>query len=687
MSKTGSYRPPAAPKYTPTAGMRKATSTSMRKLAAKLREDHQGIGTHAHVTDAARALDRGDHEAAVRHLNAAVATMTPQSVHRHGFTNDEDHMKAKASMDAIHRHVLLVKDIQGMHERNQALPRAEAEPNAAKPSPPPGMSDSQAMNAPGKADGGGSDPGAALPKSVTKWEVTKQIAASRSGDLTTTIELADGAGTPRGSFRMSPAPQDRYDFPVELAHHYNPAQPRDKHGRWGNIGLNVGKGGFTAPGAHDPTSMIGVGGGRKNWAAENSQMPDARVRKDFPQIARRERLLTPMRTYQAQLDETRIASGQKPLHPELAEIFPGVYAKAGITARPGTLSVPREARVRPDSVKVTGLDAPQVTKIKIALRRKLAQQGRGLEYGTTVLSGSAPGIELSAKTGTLAITPHPFGSPSGPGLWHQKGMQLPPYVQNIAHALLRTGRAKSEGQAIAMARAATKRWMSGGGHVHPEVRAAAAASDAQWRAKQARAHAHANARAAIELVGTAAGAAKDSRVPAGGPLGGTFGSGGGSTSQATSSSSGPRATKGTQSKAAPQTSSSNAQKKAALLKQAAGYRAKADALIKQRDALRAALASASGKTSNGQKGAKTSSGAGKTKSSAPKSTAAAGSSAKSSTTAKTAATTAKTAATSTKKASSAASKVQVLAQISALNAQILQLQAAYRTAMAQAAKL
>jgi hypothetical protein len=96
--------------------------------------------------------------------------------------------------------------------------------------------------------------------------------------------------------------------------------------------------------------------------------------------------------------------------------------------------------------------------------------------------------ELSAATAGLAVTPHPFGRPGGPGLWHVKGMELPPYVQNIAHALLRTGRAKTESQAIAMARAATKRWLHGK-NTRPEVRAASGASDAEWRAKQAHAHA------------------------------------------------------------------------------------------------------------------------------------------------------------------------------------------------------
>lgn len=897
LARPGSYRPPAVPAYRPTGTMRKATAASMRKLADDLESRHPDLGAHVHVRDAASALERNQPDGANRHLTAAIGNMQPQSLRRHGLLTDEHHDSAKRSMDAIHRHMLLVKDIQDLQARNDALPRrGETEPYGddldEKPSArEPG---SKAMNAPARADGGGSDPAVAEPKSVTKWEVTKQVAAS-NGDLTVAIELAAGddcyrCGTPnapdarhckRCGFAMEPRqPYDRFasedvtcpncgrgddadavfcdqcgkrmqsyaafanephrykhgwikldagsaaeavlpgagsqlgtgpgpklpklspgqrkmydrlrslghshgramsavrkiggaldaggavesmgmsgdlttvielafrptekrdlrgqwvkdlgdlademdrnhpgekpslgdkvraardavqrgDYsaagdslyaaqqrlrdpsfysggkgdatyrnalgenyqlaghlrrtnavmngqvemssPMEFARHFNPAQPRDRHGKWTNTGLNVGKGGFTASGAHDPTSMIGVGGGRKNWENEASQMPDRGVRRDFPGIARRMRLQTPARTYMAQLDDTRISNGEKPLHPELAEIFPGVYGKAGITARPGTLSRPKAPRVRPDSYKVTGLDAPQVTYAKMGIKQ--------------MLDGSNP-VDLSAQTGALASTPHPFGKPGGPGLWHQKGMELPPYIQNIARAILREGRAKSLGEAIAIAKSSTAKWAVKS--KHPEVRAASAATNADWDAKRARAHAHANVSAvvrAIELTGTAAGAAKDPRTPLG-----TFGTGSGTTS-ASSSQSGARTTKG-----------GNAAKKADLLKQAAGYRRQADALIAERDAMRKALVSASGKTSKGQKGSKTSTNS-TTRSSAP---------ASSGTAAKSSAASGKTPA---KAAKPSTGTKPSLAAINALDTQILALQAKYKQAIAQAAKL
>lgn len=96
-------------------------------------------------------------------------------------------------------------------------------------------------------------------------------------------------------------------------------------------------------------------------------------------------------------------------------------------------------------------------------------------------------LELSAKTPILSSVHRPLGRPGGPGLFHTKGLQLPAYIQNIAHALMRSGRPKS--MAIAIAIGTVKRWARGGGDVHPEVRAAAAKAVAEWEAARARARA------------------------------------------------------------------------------------------------------------------------------------------------------------------------------------------------------
>jgi hypothetical protein len=104
-------------------------------------------------------------------------------------------------------------------------------------------------------------------------------------------------------------------------------------------------------------------------------------------------------------------------------------------------------------------------------------------------------MDFTAETPTASTVPEPFGKPSGPGLWHVKGMELPAYVQHVAHALLNNGHAATIGQAIGMAKGIIADWEKGHlpGHkhykVHADVRAAAATADAEWQAKRAKAHA------------------------------------------------------------------------------------------------------------------------------------------------------------------------------------------------------
>jgi hypothetical protein len=73
-------------------------------------------------------------------------------------------------------------------------------------------------------------------------------------------------------------------------------------------------------------------------------------------------------------------------------------------------------------------------------------------------------------------------------------MELPPYVQHVAHALLGTGQAASVSGAIAKAVGVIHDWAAGRtpngqGHVHPDVQAAAAKAVAEWETKKAIAHA------------------------------------------------------------------------------------------------------------------------------------------------------------------------------------------------------
>src|SRR5262249_22577746 len=101
----------------------------------------------------------------------------------------------------------------------------------------------------------------------------------------------------------------------------------------------------------------------------------------------------------------------------------------------------------------------------------------------------AGGEAVTSHTATASTVHEPLGKPGGPGLWHHKGMQLPAYIQHVAHHLLAQGH--SESRAIEMAVGIVKNWAAGhdghGNRVHPDVQAAAAKNIAQWDALKAKA--------------------------------------------------------------------------------------------------------------------------------------------------------------------------------------------------------
>jgi hypothetical protein len=203
-------------------------------------------------------------------------------------------------------------------------------------------------------------------------------------------------------------------------------------------------------------------------------------------------------------------------------------------------------------------------------------------------------IELSTQTGRLAATPAPRGRPGGPGLYDVKGMGHTAYLQQIVKALIRK-RGMPPDKAYAIARGAIRRWASGGGKVHPEVRAAATAAESGELARQRQAksdHEHtADSWAGVfDLVGTAAGAALDPRT-----VTGQFGAGGQQPPPA----------------AAP--AASPAEKKRQLLAQAAADRQKARDLAKQLAVLVAASKATTKTTAQATKAGAT----GKTASSTP----------------------------------------------------------------------
>lgn len=182
--------PPAAPSprrgQVPLTPMRVQAAKSMSRLADRLHKDSPDLPAHQHVRDAARMLRAGHEEAAQRHLRAAMFSLTPQSLHRNGLFTDDAHTGAREAMHGVHRHLLLVKDISDVAEKNQqALRRDPGDGGAPSPVPPspsrPGPDagygpgalaqkpavrqppGNRALNAPVRADGGGSDPSVADP--------------------------------------------------------------------------------------------------------------------------------------------------------------------------------------------------------------------------------------------------------------------------------------------------------------------------------------------------------------------------------------------------------------------------------------------------------------------------------------------------------------------------------------------
>jgi hypothetical protein len=450
-------------RFRPVTPMKAHATSSMRRLAGRAEQRHPGMHVHVHVRDAARALEAGNAAGAIRHLNAAMYSLTPQSLRRHGLTTDQEYTDAKAHMDQIHRHVLLIRDIQDTEARNNQVMQA-ARDRMAPPQPPPHLQpgpppqfigtsrqpeSGRALNAPnsvpsGRPDGTARGPAAPV---TTAAGHPSQLA----GDWHPVIELVGpkgyihgwikvdagqgfGAGLEPGSFEHINAINDLADQAGHLTGdpgHSSPTMQNALHNLARSVAMRDMKGARIHLDSAKWANQHEAGG---LWTRDLANLESQLGRVPKQATGFRSRRVSPLSP-----------RGQ----------HPGRYVSAsGIVADPtkNALHIPSYAI------------AAAVEEIW-----PLA-------------------IELSAQTGALATTPHPFGKPGGPGLWDVKGMELPPYIQNIAHALLRTGRAKTVGQAIAMAKAATSRWEHGK-NTTPEVRAASAVTNADWQAKRARAHA------------------------------------------------------------------------------------------------------------------------------------------------------------------------------------------------------
>lgn len=146
-------------------------------------------------------------------------------------------------------------------------------------------------------------------------------------------------------------------------------------------------------------------------------------------------------------------------------------------------------------------------------------------------------VKFTPRTPEASTVPRPTVPPGGPGLFHVKGLELPPYIQHLySHLVARYGRHDAYRVAVGLT-GVVKKWAEGvnpggyktksgkGKRTHPDVRAAAARNVALWEKDKALAHAqHGDREAkatAVELAGvmTAPGA-RPTPVPS--PTGGSY---------------------------------------------------------------------------------------------------------------------------------------------------------------------
>jgi hypothetical protein len=484
-------------RITPTTPMKQRTSANIRRLAAEVAQTFPDMSLHDHLADAARELDGGRIDGSKRHLNAAIEGFAPLQLTRHGVHDDEGHRSAKHYMQQAYRHLLNVRDIEDVRMRNEdTLERKRAE--AAMASGKVFLPSSQPV--PVGAPNGAPGPVAPAPVVSPQAQGLKPLSWE---DIDGAIELATFAGAKPGSgknfAKLSASLAKRgARNPAALAAYIG----RKKYGRKGFAKL-----GQKHSNSGSAVELVGPKGYSHGWVYQGPPRTRAEVISHLAH-AHGQGLPTGRTGFQ---QETRSFEDFQKVHESMHQMNPSqnhTHERPRVTASmvpaPGRRDNSPAQQLRdfealasmpaftPAQTRMLGIADPSYyDRIAAPIRATIQASWEDLDQA----------IQLSAETGRLATEHHPFGKPGGPGLWGVKGMELPPYIQNIARALLRTGRAKTLSQAIAIARGASKRWAAGGGNVRPEVRAASAATSADWSAKQARAHAHANDVTGITLAG------------------------------------------------------------------------------------------------------------------------------------------------------------------------------------------
>jgi hypothetical protein len=526
----------------------------LHQLSKQVAQTFPDMQSHLHIQDAAREAAAGRYDGARRHLDAAINSFAPANIRRHGVWDDVGHAHAKEFMQLAHRHLLLVKDLEDIRGQNDANAEehrdrraADAQDRAMKNAQP---------DPTGRSDRAAEGPDSPQPvgsKQFTWEDIVTAIELAAPGRQyrykhgwiklsMDALAKSNPAWTPDHPGFGQPSMQAAKAH-VAAARKATTPGAKNKHMAFAKahmraLGKSAGKAMRNARPAYTPdqpgfgmsnlqrrasaVELVGPKGYSHGWIYHGPTSPahPGQVQTGHGDTAQwinprpGSSISTEADRDVLPLSHARVKAldGQQ-VHAARSDGKGAVVGK--LNHNRGTVTEARSGQEVPvRGVEPTwneyGWKGPKGSRLpKDVLSAIKAFQPPSeaaqhvydahdrdminfIRQHNPGFASQTPGIELSADTGRLATQPHPLGKPGGPGLWHVKGMELPPYIQNIARALLRTGRAKSESQAIAIAKGATNRWARGGGKVSPEVRAASAATNASWDAKRGRAHAHAN---------------------------------------------------------------------------------------------------------------------------------------------------------------------------------------------------
>lgn len=125
---------------------------------------------------------------------------------------------------------------------------------------------------------------------------------------------------------------------------------------------------------------------------------------------------------------------------------------------------------------------PKLEKIERAVSQKRINITNDDVDLITELCAATDGDLVMLATGSNSLAEKP-----GKNNWIERtsDIGLPTYIAEIAKALIRSGKTKSQAISIAISRC--KAWMAGGDNVNADTRAKAAKAIAEWNALRAKA--------------------------------------------------------------------------------------------------------------------------------------------------------------------------------------------------------